>query len=128
MPCLANSPSTGVTWQRPQMPRPPQTESTSTPSARAACSTGVPWGKRPRRPEGVKTMAASSATAPPSLTPAAGGLALGAGSARRRLLAELLEPAHAVGVVAHQGVGGHDCAEDFLVTRVGDRGGHAGAD
>ena len=54
-PCLANSPTACVTWQRPQMPRPPQTESMSTPSERAACSTMVPTGNRPRRPEGVKT-------------------------------------------------------------------------
>ena len=32
MPCLANSPSPMVIWQRPQMARPPQTESMSTPS------------------------------------------------------------------------------------------------
>ena len=48
-----------VIWQRPQMPRPPQTESMSTPSWRAAVSTGVPTGKRPRLPEGVKTTRAS---------------------------------------------------------------------
>ncbi len=53
---LANSPSPTFTWQRPQMARPPQTESMSTPSARAACNTGVPTAKRPRLPEGVKTM------------------------------------------------------------------------
>src|SRR5436309_1669779 len=34
MPCFGNSPSPWVTWQRPQMPRPPQTESMSTPSER----------------------------------------------------------------------------------------------
>src|SRR5215208_4721031 len=59
MPCLANSPSPIVTWQRPQMARPPQTESMSTPSARAAVSTGVPSGNRPRLPDGVKTRRAS---------------------------------------------------------------------
>src|ERR1700756_4204845 len=112
MPCLANSPSTCVTWQRPQMPRPPHTESTSTPSARAACRTGVPSGKRPRKPEGVKTMAASSAPAPPSLAPAAARLGF---RARGRLLAELLEPAHAGGIMAHHGVGGHDGAQDLVV-------------
>ena len=31
IPCFGNEPSPGVTWQRPQMPRPPQTESMSTP-------------------------------------------------------------------------------------------------
>ena len=47
------------TWQRPHSPRPPQTESTSTPSVRAACSSGVPTGNRPRFPEGVNTTRAS---------------------------------------------------------------------
>ena len=44
MPSLANSPSPTSTWQRPQMPRPPQTESRSTPSLRAASSSDVPSG------------------------------------------------------------------------------------
>ena len=60
-PCLENSPSATSTWQRPQMPRPPQTESMSTPSERAACNKDEPSGKRPRRPEGVKTTKASGA-------------------------------------------------------------------
>ncbi len=60
-PCLGNSPSASTTWQRPQRPRPPHTESMSTPSERAACSSGVPSGKRPRRPDGVKTTSASVA-------------------------------------------------------------------
>src|SRR3546814_6116437 len=47
------------TWQRPHRPRPPQTESMSTPRLRAAFRIGVPTGKRPRRPEGVKTTRAS---------------------------------------------------------------------
>ena len=51
-----------VTWQRPQIPRPPQTESMSTPSERAASRTVVPSGNRPRRPDGVKMTSASSAT------------------------------------------------------------------
>ena len=50
--------------QRPgsarRVPRPPQTESMSTPRLRAACSSGVPSGKRPRLPDGVKTTSASS--------------------------------------------------------------------
>src|SRR5216683_6428057 len=100
------------------MPRPPQTESTSTPSARAACRTGVPSGNRPRKPEGVKTMAASSATASPCLAPAARGLGF---RARGRLLAELLEPAHAGGVMAHHRVGRHDRPQNLVVTWVGDR-------
>src|ERR1700679_2461756 len=58
-PCLANSPSATNTWQRPQRPRPPQTESMSTPRLRAACSSGVPAGKCPRFPEGVNTTSGS---------------------------------------------------------------------
>ena len=59
-PCLAKLPKLGSTWQRPHKPRPPHTESISTPSARAACNKGVPKGKRPRRPDGVNTTKASS--------------------------------------------------------------------
>src|ERR1700722_5133901 len=58
-PCLANSPSATKTWQRPQRPRPPQTEAMSTPRLRAACRSGVPTGKLPRLPEGVKTTSGS---------------------------------------------------------------------
>ena len=64
IPCFACSPSATVTWQRPQIPRPPQTESRSTPSLRAASSTDVPRGTRPRRPDGVKTTSASPLTSP----------------------------------------------------------------
>ena len=46
MPSFANSPVLSVTWQRPQMARPPHTESMSTPRLRAAVSTGVPTGSR----------------------------------------------------------------------------------
>src|SRR5450755_1927529 len=60
-PCLANSPSATKTWQRPQRPRPPHTESMSTPRLRAACSSGVPTGKLPRLPEGVNTTSGSRA-------------------------------------------------------------------
>src|SRR5277367_5253304 len=60
-PCLANSPSATSTWQRPHKPRPPQTESMSTPRLRAACSSGVPTGKLPRLPEGVNTTRGSRA-------------------------------------------------------------------
>ena len=42
------------------MPRPPQTESTPTPSVRAAERSGVPTGKRPRLPEGMKTTTEST--------------------------------------------------------------------
>ena len=59
MPCLAKLPSPTVTWHRPQIARPPHTESMSTPSWRAAVRTGVPSAKRPRLPEGVKTTSAS---------------------------------------------------------------------
>ncbi len=45
IPCLGNSPRPCVTWQRPQIPRPPQTESMSTPSERAASRTVVPVGE-----------------------------------------------------------------------------------
>ena len=63
IPCFGNSPIAGLTWQRPQMPRPPQTESMSTPSERAASRTVVPVGNRPRRPDGVKITSASSRVA-----------------------------------------------------------------
>jgi hypothetical protein len=43
-----------VIWHLEQIPRPPQTESRSTPNCRAAVRTGVPTGKLPRLPEGVK--------------------------------------------------------------------------
>ena len=52
MPCFACSPSLTSTWQRPQIPRPPQTESRSTPSRRAASSTVVPSAKRAAPPRG----------------------------------------------------------------------------
>ena len=39
---LGKLPSMASTWQRPQRARPPQIESISTPSSRAACNTGVP--------------------------------------------------------------------------------------
>ena len=59
IPCFANSPSATVIWHRPQIPRPPQTESISTPSFRAHWSRGVPIGNFPRFPEGVKITNAS---------------------------------------------------------------------
>src|SRR5262245_39720634 len=55
MASLACVPSLTTTWQRPQIPRPPQTESRSTPSVRAASRTLVPAANAPRLPEGVKT-------------------------------------------------------------------------
>jgi len=59
MACFANSPSTQMIWQRPQIPRPPQTESISTPRLRAASSTAVPRANVPRLPDGVNTSLAS---------------------------------------------------------------------
>ncbi len=50
MPCLAKSPSPITTWQRPQIPRPPQTESTSTPNCRAQSRSDEPSGNRPLQP------------------------------------------------------------------------------
>ena len=44
MPCLGNAPNAGVTAQRPQMPRPPQTESMSTPSDARRVEHGRPAG------------------------------------------------------------------------------------
>ena len=41
-PSLGSSPRLGWTWQRPHRPRPPHTESMSTPSARPASRTVVP--------------------------------------------------------------------------------------
>ena len=85
-PCLANSPSATSTWQRPHRPRPPQTESMSTPRLRAACSTGVPTGKLPRLPEGVKTTSGSRvAMRIADLRPAAGDGRLRAGRAALRV-------------------------------------------
>ncbi len=49
MPHLANDPVLGITWQRPQIPRPPQTVSRSTPMRRAASSTVVPCVHRAGR-------------------------------------------------------------------------------
>src|SRR5262245_27985225 len=121
------------TWQRPQMPRPPQTESTSTPSVRAAESSGVPAGKRPRLPEGMKTTSGSLAVmgrwsgaggAAP-LAAAADGSAF---RARRLLLAEAGDPALAMRVVAHHHVGAEAGAHGLGVQRVRDRRGEARGD
>src|SRR4051794_30620058 len=64
MPCFGKAPAAGVTWHRPQIPRPPHTESMSTPSDRAASRTVVPVGTRPRRPGGVKMTSGSAEGAP----------------------------------------------------------------
>ena len=55
IPHLEKLPMLGVIWQRPHIPRPPHTESMSTPSFRAASSTVVPSSKFPSRPLGVNT-------------------------------------------------------------------------
>ena len=52
--------------------RPPQTESMSTPRLRAACRSGVPCGKWPRLPEGVKTTRASRCRPCVSASPSSG--------------------------------------------------------
>src|SRR6185295_5772170 len=140
MPCFANSPSPTVIWQRPQIARPPQTESMSTPSDRAACSTGVPIGKRPRRPEGVNTISASSLSVIPLSAAAASFLALPASridiiarsrrasiaGLRRRWgrFAELANPGEAVGIDAVQHIGAHDRVHVFIMQRIHDRARH----
>src|SRR5262245_65029997 len=116
MPCFGNSPNDGVTAQRPQIPRPPQTESMSTPRWRAASRIVPPGWTRPRRPDGVKMTCGRG--------PASTSLVIGsdrddrggatpvrpptAGLALRRRDAELADPAGRVGVVAHEDIAGHD--------------------
>src|SRR4051812_6067329 len=142
MPCFANSPTLCSTWQRPQIPRPPQTESMSTPSFRAASRTVVPASNRPRRPDGVKITSGSAVIAGsgPSaagrhdgfgpgdalrwlgaraapVDPAAPGLAL------RRGDAEPADPSGGVLVVALEDVGRHHRAPHAFRDRVGDRAG-----
>src|SRR3546814_10186532 len=68
--------------------------------------------------------AVRSLAAPAAALAAAAFLALGAGRGR---LAELADPGAAVLVVVHQHVGRHDAGQLFLVQRVHDRRGHAGA-
>src|ERR1700691_1034317 len=112
------------TWQRPQSARPPHTESTSTPSSRAACNNGVPMAKRPRLPEGVKTTSASlDTTAMSTLAPAAPGAF---GCARSRWLAVLADPARAIRVMAHHHVRAHDRLQHVAVQRIGDGRGKPG--
>src|SRR6185312_13101494 len=111
-----------------QMARPPHTESTSTPNERAACRSGVPRGKRPRLPDGVKTTSASGVSAdtaamaslaPPACGTFAGGRSRGP---LRRRLAEPADPTHAVRIVAHHDVRAHDGPNDLGMQRVHDRG------
>src|SRR5205823_857715 len=67
--------------------------------------------------------AVGSGTAASAFPPAAGALlALGRG------LAEFLDPAHAVHVMAHGDVGAQDSGQLLLVKRIGDGRGHAGPD
>src|SRR5450755_4040241 len=143
-PCLANSPSATKTWQRPHSPRPPQTESMSTPRLRAACSRGVPTGKFPRLPEGVNTTrgsrgamryalprssgpaAMTTFAAPPRSLPG-GCRCRCAGAGARGRIAKASDPARAVGIVAQHDVCTHAGSDDLYVQRIGDRGSHAGA-
>ena len=83
MPCFGNEPSAGTTWQRPHRPRPPHTESRSTPSERAASRTVVPGSNRPRRPDGVKMTWASPAISGAVLRAVAAALLGGAGPGGR---------------------------------------------
>src|SRR4029077_16923711 len=108
-------------------PRPPQTESMSTPRARAASRTVVPSGTVPRRPEGVKMICGSLATGwaldggghGAAVHPAPADLAFRDGFAMGE------DPATAVGVVAHEHVGGHDRPLEVRLHRVRDRRRHA---
>src|SRR3954466_11072085 len=70
IPHLANRPTLGVIWHRPQIPRPPHTVSRSAPSWRAASRTLVPATTLPSRPDGVKTTRWNAVT---SVTPRLGG-------------------------------------------------------
>src|SRR5690606_41668008 len=109
---------------RPQMPRPPHTESRSTPSARAASRRLVPSANRPRLPDGAKTTRRSSATRPPAgFAAAAPGFAVGAD---RRRLAEAADPGGAVRIGAVHNVGAEHGLDVLGVERVHDRRGHAG--
>src|ERR1700733_11052570 len=143
MPCLANSPSMTRTWQRPHIARPPHTESISTPSVRAAWSRGVPIGKRPRFPDGVKTTSASwsvIATLDPTsggtpamaaLTPAPRGIFVRrsgpTGGLHRGRFAEFADPARAVRIVSHHHISRHARFDNLQVQRIHDRRGHSGA-
>src|SRR5712671_4494771 len=108
IPCLAKLPMLCSTWQRPQMPRPPQTESMSTPSARAASRTVVSFGNRPRRPDGVKMTSGSAADG----RSGAAAIDPDAPFALHRRDAEGADPAAGVLVVAEEDVAGHDGVPD----------------
>src|SRR5271170_2968128 len=110
------------------MPRPPQTESRSTPSRRAASRMLVPSGKRSRLPDGVKTTRGSlkasrpRPAAPALAPPPRARLALG------RRLAVFADPCAAIGVVTHHHVGAENRLDVFGMQRVHDRRGETGAD
>src|SRR5664279_417175 len=108
------------------MPRPPQTESRSTPSFRAVSRMLAPSATSSRLPDGVKTILRkakrSAPRPPPSLAPAAGRLALGRGFSER------FDPLAAVRVVAHHDIGAEDRLPVFWMQRVHDRGGETRAD
>src|SRR5690625_1979920 len=108
----------------------------STPSWRAQVSRGVPTGKRPLFPDGVKTTSASFETSltmisaarsddrPP--TAAFAAVARAARSFGRGRLAKLADPAGAADIDAVHHVRGHDSHHLFLAHRVHDGRGHAG--
>src|SRR5262249_23026181 len=64
MPCLGKWPSSTMIWHLPQVCRPPQMDSSSTPSARAASSSLAPCAACPRRPSGMKASVWVSDTGP----------------------------------------------------------------
>src|SRR6185436_5647232 len=97
---LANEPVDGSIWHRPQIPRPPHTESRSTPSWRAAVNTVVPVSTWPVKPEGVKTIRGIGLLAA-TATPA---LALVRRVGRRPVGSD---PCSTVPVLPGQHVGGH---------------------
>ena len=120
MPCFGNEPSAGTTWQRPQMPRPPHTESMSTPSERAASSTVVPGSNRPRRPDGVKmTWAPLGRSSARAVAPAGASARGRSASARRRCRGR--SPAAASSLAAD-----HGSAAGDRVRRSADAGASAG--
>src|SRR5215218_750802 len=132
MPCFGKSPSATAIWQRPQIPRPPHTESRSAPSLRAASSTLVPSGKRPRLPEGVKTTRCSWATETALLHRRSPTPFAPAPTARFRdvggRLAVFADPEAAIGVMAHHHVSAQNRLHVLRVERVHDRRRHACAD
>src|SRR6266446_8459471 len=100
---------------------------------------------RPRRPDGMKTTTASGLSpwtgAGRTGTAAGSGISAGSGTAAPALalapgaflplgqgLAEFLDPAHAIHVMAHGYVGAQDPRHFLGMQRVGDGRGHARPD